>query len=151
MPLKMPRIPAPEGFHFKDVAGHQLRRALAKEIRETIKILCKSVCVPGYPSTLQKYLAVIEPGAVKDPARLPVPSSGPWDMGGKTNIGCVYARLGWVIQLYWELCLNGANNTRDIRKYLADLRAWAAAGIDKCAHVGSSREGWTLEVTPCKT
>jgi hypothetical protein len=145
MTLRMPSVPAGKPPIFADAKAHQTHQALATEIRETIETLLKNTYVPGYIDTLRKYLTAIEPGRVRDPARLPVPSMGPTSRVA-TNIGCVYARLSWLIQLFWDQVLDGADNTAQIRGYLIDLRAWAVCGIDKCRLVGNPRDGWMLEV-----
>ncbi|MEN6534506.1 MAG: hypothetical protein ABFD89_12635 [Bryobacteraceae bacterium] len=141
----MPSVPAPKGFHFENVEAYRTRQALAAEIRETVEALIASTYVSGYLDTLRKYLAAIEPGTVRDFARLPVPASSPCDARGRTNIACVYAKLSFLIQLFWDQALDGTNNAGVIRGHLADLRAWAAHGIDKCVRVGNEREGWTLQ------
>jgi hypothetical protein len=91
-----------------------------------------------------KFINCVEPGAVRDNARIPYPALGPNDRRG-TNIGCVYARLGWIVKLYWDMCFDGVNNAGPIRGLLADLRAWAACRIEKCKMVGNPRDGYWLE------
>ena len=143
--LQMPRIPPAKGFRFENVEAHQLRQQLAAEIRETIMVLIKSTYVPAWQDMFRRFADCIEPGSVRDNARIPYPVTSPNDRHG-TQIGCVYARLGWVIKLYWDMHFDGVNNTGLIRGLLADLRAWAARGIDKCKLAGSPRDGYWLEV-----
>ena len=145
--LQMPRIPQPKGFRFENVEAHQLRQQLAAEIRETIMVLIKSTYIASYADTLYKYADVITPGDVRDHARLPVPSARPNDMrDSRTNIAVVYARLSYLIQLFWDTCLDGTDNATEIRRHLMDLRAIASYGIDRCRRVGNPREGYWLEV-----
>jgi hypothetical protein len=143
MTLRLPRVPTPKGFHFEGVAEHQLRQALAGEIRETIKTLIASTYVPGWQGMFYKFLDAVEPGTERDDARIPYPALGPNDRRG-TKIGCVYARLGWVVKLWYDLCFAGADNAALIREYLADLRSWAAAGFEKCRLAGNPLEGYWL-------
>ena len=143
--LQMPRIPPAKGFHFENVEAHQLRQTLAKEIRETIEVLIKGTYVPGWQSMYYRFIDCIEPGGIRNDARIPYPALGPNDRRG-TNIGCVYARLGFIIKLYWDMCFDGVNNTGLIRGLLADLRSWASCGINKCKLVGNPRDGYYLEV-----
>lgn len=146
MTLQLPRVPAPKtGFHFDGVAEHQTRQALVAEIRETIEALIKSTYVPGWQVMFYKFIDCLAPGTVRDDARLPYPTAGPNDRAG-TKIGCVYARLSWVIQLYWAQCFEGADNTERIRYCLDDLQQWAARGVDKCRIEGDVRQGYWLGV-----
>jgi hypothetical protein len=149
MTLQMPSIPSGKPSIFAGAKVHQTRQALAAEIRETIEILLKSTYVPGYTDTLRKYLAAVEPGRVRDPARLPVSSTGP-NSKAATKIGCVYARLSFLIQLFWDQVLDKTDNAAQIRGHLADLRAWATCGIDKCRLAGNPQDGYWLEVSSAK-
>jgi len=145
MMLHIPRVPTVKGFSFGNVEAHQTRRALAVEIRATIEALLKSTYAPGWQGMFYKFIDCIEPGRERDLARLPYPSDSPNDRRG-TNIGCVYARLSFLIQLYWSQCLDGADNTERVRACLNDLRGWAARGIDKCKMAGNPRDGYWLEI-----
>lgn len=145
MTLQLPRVPAPKSFRFDGVAEYQLRQTLAAEIRETVEALIRSTYVPGWQSMYYKFINCLEPGAVRDNARIPYPALGPNDRRG-TNIGCVYARLGWIVKLYWDMCFDGADHAVTIRQYLADLRSWAACGVEKCKLAGNPRDGYWLEV-----
>lgn len=149
--LQLPRVPpVVKGFHFEGVEAHQLRQTLAAEIRETIEALIKSTYVPGWQSVLYKFRDCVEPGQVRDPARLPYPVAGPNDTAG-TKIGCIYARLSWVIQAFWSLCLdNATENAPRIRGYLEGLHEIAACGIDRCRIEGDVRHGYWLEVPDVK-
>jgi hypothetical protein len=147
MTLQIPRVPSPEstGFHFDAAAvqAHQTRQALAEEIRGTIRTLIASIHIPGYKDTLRKFLDAVEPGSVRDWARLPYVASGPYDKTG-TKIGVVCARLSWVIQHFWDVCFDGADYSLCIEESCRDLRAWAVYGIDKCELCGNSRLGYCL-------
>ncbi len=144
--LKIPIVP-PEstGFHFDAAAvqAHQLRQTLAEEIRETIEVLIKSTYVPGWQGMFYKFRDCVEPGSMRNLSRLPYQASGPNDTSG-AKIGCVYARLSWTIQLYWDQCLDGKDNVVQIRTYLFSLRQIAMEGIDKCKQFGNPREGYWL-------
>lgn len=142
--LQIPRVPTVKtGFYFEGVAEHQLKQQLAAEIRETIKALIESTYVPGWQEMLYKFINCIESGQVRDLARLPYPTNGP-NSTAATPIGCVYARLSWTIQLFWSQCLDGTDNTAQIRTYLFSLRQIAMVGIDKCKMLGNPREGYWL-------
>ena len=146
MTLQLPHVPpVVKGFHFEGVEQHQLRQTLAAEIRETIEALVRSTYVPGWQGIFYKFRDCIESGRVRDPARLPYQVQGPNDTAG-TKIGCVYARLSWVIQAYWDLCLDGKDNAARIRGYLGDLREIATCGIDRCRLSGDVRHGYWLEI-----
>ncbi len=143
--LRIPKGPTVrKGFTFGNVTQYECKQALALEIKDTITVLAKSVRVPDWRDTFWKFRGCINPGSVRDPARLPYPATGPNDRAG-TKIGCVYARLAWAIQLYWDVCLDGVDNAELIRGYLKDLRDWAAFGIDNCKLVGNPREKYWLE------
>jgi hypothetical protein len=146
--LQIPRVPSESsGFHFdaEAVQAHQTRQALAEEIRETIEALVTSTYIPGWQGMFHKFRDCIEPGAVRNLSRLPYQASGSNDTSG-TKIGCVYARLSWAIQLYWDQCLDSRDNTALIREYLCDLGQIAAAGIDKGKMLGNLRTGYWLSV-----
>lgn len=144
----VPSIPKVSGFRFKGVVEHQTRQALAAEIKETIDALIKSTYIPGYIAGLRRYANIIDPGKIRPWQLLPYKSNGPNDRLGDTKIACVYARLSWVIQMFWNLCLDGADNAVAIRGHLSDLRTWAAAGIDNCKILGSPHDGyWLVGVT----
>ena len=143
--LQMPRIPQPKGFRFENVEAHQLRQQLAAEIRETIMVLIKSTYVPAWQDMFRRFADCIEPGSVRDNARIPYPVTSPSDRHG-TQIGCVYARLGWVLKLYWDTCFDGVNKSPEIHAHLSELRSWAACKIERCKVAGSPRDGYWLEV-----
>jgi hypothetical protein len=145
--LQLPKVPAPKGFHFAGVREHQLRQELADEIRQTIMYMVRQTYIPSYVDTLRRFLSVVESGEIRDPARLPYRASGPNDIHG-TKIGCVYARLSFVIQLYWRQCLDGQDNAEHIRMYLAELRDTGKCGIDKCDMEGDIRHGFWLRPKP---
>jgi len=147
MTLQLPHVPpVVKGFQFTGVAEHQTRQALAVEIRQTIEALIKSTYVPGWQSMFYKFIDCIPSGTVRDLARLPYPVQGPNDTAG-TKIGVVYARLSFIIQRYWDQCLDGTDNAARIRGYLGDLREIAAYGIDRCRLSGDVRHGYWLEVS----
>jgi hypothetical protein len=140
----IPKVPiVRRGFHFEDVTGHQLRQALAGEIREAIEALTRSIYVPGWQDMFYKFADCIEPGTVKTLTRLPYQTVGP-NSTTATRIGCVYARLSWCIQLYWSHCFDGMDNVAQLRAYLQSLREIAARGIDKCRMLGSPGQGYWL-------
>jgi len=144
--LQIPKVPTvTKGFHFENVAAHQLRQDLAVKIRECIMTLIAATYVPNWQGMFYKFIDCIEPGTVKDLARLPYQARGPNDTTG-TQIGCVYARLSWIIQLYWVQCLDAVDNTRIIRQYIDDLRKWAIHGIANCRLEGDIRHGYWLSV-----
>lgn len=145
MTLRMPDVPTPKGFRFVGATEHQLRRSLAADIRDTIKALIKSTPVPGYQQMFYKFMAVVEPTDTPDYARIPYQSKQTNDTHG-TKIGCVYARLAHAMRCYYDLCGGIECRPDAIRGYLADLRAWAAAGIDRCRLMGDVRSGFWLEV-----
>ena len=143
--LQMPRVPSVPKV-FPNVQAHQLRQALAAEIEECIRALIASTIIPGWIGTLYRFIQCIPPGSVQNLARLPYQAQGPNSTAG-TQIGVVYARLSWVIRLYWDLCLGGCDNARVIRQYIDELRKWAACGIEKCRLSGDVRHGYWLEVS----
>jgi hypothetical protein len=145
MTLSIPRVPPAPGFKFEGVKEHKTRQALAAEIKETIEALIKSTYVPSWQGMFYGFMNCIEPGSVRNLSRLPYQAAGPNDTAG-TKIGCVYAGLSWVIQLYWDQCLDGKDNTAQIRQHLADLRIPVACGIDRCKLCGSPRTGYWLSV-----
>ena len=143
--LQMPRIPQPKGFRFENVEAHQLRQQLAAEIRETIMVLIKSTYVPAWQDMFRRFADCIEPGSVRDAARIPYPVMGRSNHA-TTQIGVIYGVLSGVINLYWNMCFDGADTASEIRGLLADLRSWASCGINKCKLVGNPRDGYYLEV-----
>ena len=145
--LQIPKVPTiRKGFSFGDVGRHELRQQLATEIRETIEALIASTYVPGWQGMFYKFRNCIEPGAQRDDARIPYPVTGPNDRHG-TQIGCVYARLGWVVKLFWDFCFGVEINVGELRGYIHSLHEFATAGIDKCEVLGNPREGYWLGVT----
>jgi hypothetical protein len=142
--VNIPPPPTLKGFHFRGVAAHQLRQDLADEIRSVIKEWAKSIVTPAWLGTLYKFLDCIEPGTVKNSARLPWQAISPNDRVG-TKIGCVFSRISWAIQLYWDQCLDGADNAAEIRQYLTDLREWCEH-FGRCVVKGSPKDGHWLEV-----
>jgi hypothetical protein len=145
--MNIPHVPVVADFGFKGVAQHQLRQLLAAEIYSTCDTLIKTCVAPAWQEMFRKYQAAIDPGAIRDPTRLPpYATQGPNDPRGVSKIGCVYARLSWVLKLYWDLCLDGADNAPAIRQYLDGLRAVAQCGIDKCSMSGDCRHGYWVEI-----
>jgi len=117
------------------------------EIRATCEALIKSTYVPSYQEMFRRYTMAVDPGEIRDPCRLPpYATQGPNDARGVSKIGCVYARLSWVLKLYWDLCLDGADNAPALRQYLTGLRAVAERGVEKCVMEGDTRMGFWLGV-----
>ena len=145
--LNIPIVPAvTKGFHFEGVAAHQTRQALAKEIRTLLIDMRKQTVIRGYQEMFTKFIEAIEPGAVRNWSRLPYATAGPNDARGITKIACIYARLSWIVQLFWDLCFGGKGSAMLLRHYIEDLRRVSAYGIDKCQMAGDERHGFWLEV-----
>jgi len=145
--LNIPIVPAvTKGFHFEGVAAHQTRQALAEEIRTLLLDMRKQTVIPSYQEQFTKFIEAINPGSVRPFYRLPYPSSNPNDLRGQTKIAAVYAKLSWLIQLFWDTVLDGKDNADLIRRYLTELRQVSTYGIDCCRLSGDERHGWFLEV-----
>jgi len=150
--LNIPIVPAvTKGFHFEGVAAHQTRQALAEEIRTLLIDMRKQTVIRGYQEMFTKFIESIEPGTVRNWSRLPYATAGPNDARGTTKIACIYARLSWVVQLYWDLCLDEKDYAGLIRMYVEDLHRVSAYGIDRCQMAGDVRHGFWLEVPEMST
>lgn len=144
--LQMPRIPPATGFHFEGVQQYRLKQALAQEIRALLHDMRRQTITPGYQDMFLRFIDAIEPGEVRPFNKLPYATPGPNDMRGPTRIACVYARLSWMIQLFWDLCIDGKDNAALIRQYIEDMRRVSVYGIDRCRINGDERHGRWLEV-----
>jgi hypothetical protein len=146
--LQIPRIPSVKPpFTFGDTAMYQAKQDLGKEIVECLRWMQKNTIVPAYQDMLGKFIAAVPcTSNIRDFTRLPYAASGPLDLRGNSELGCVYTRLSWLIQMYWDMCIDSNNRSLAIRAHLEWVRAVWSKGVHKCKIIGSSREGWTLEV-----
>jgi hypothetical protein len=145
--LQIPRVPTVKPtFSFGNVALHQAKQDLGKEIIECLRWMQTRTVVPAYQEMLGRFIAAVPcTTGIRDPARLPYPASGPVDLRGTSKLGCMYARLSWIVQIYWTMCIDGIDQSGYIHEHLAWVRTVWERGVDKCKLIGSPREGWTLD------
>jgi hypothetical protein len=146
--MMIPKPPAVKatGFKFPHVYYHQQRELFKRNLTELVISLRKQTPVPGYQEMFTRYLAVIEPTKVYDPARLPYQSVTPNDMRTGTKIACVYARLSWLILKFWQYCASGDDTeARMLATHIEEFMPIAKYGFEKCSLCGDVRHGYWLE------
>lgn len=141
----------PKAPLFPQARKIQMEQRLGGDIQELCKKLAQAVRTPDWRETFWKFRDVMYPNGILDDTRLPVTCISP-NANRKQAVLCVYARLAWIIRLYWKLCVTESGNEAHIRQYMAELDSLLAKGesleatLKRCDVMGDERTGYWLHI-----
>ena len=138
---------------FPQARKMQTEKRLGDDIRELCHQLAKATIIPGWQDTLWQFKSAVAPSGACDVSRLPYQTNGP---NGPDNhrLSCLYARLSWIIQCYWRMCVHGTENEAHIRQYVEGIERLLrlcdghnlAYALQQCDVTGDERTLYWLSV-----
>jgi hypothetical protein len=153
--VKMPtsKIPKPpkrkSKTEFPDPDFHQQKKDFNKQIRGVILKFSKVIPRSRNRDLLLKFLDCVTPGKSIDVTRLPYAVDRP-SAKSENKIECVFAKISWVIQKYWEWCEDGKAILecplyQGINEDLTKLQQILTNGLNQYQIRGDFANGFYLE------
>ncbi|MCP4541733.1 MAG: hypothetical protein GY832_31765 [Chloroflexi bacterium] len=157
-----PHIPPPPPPVFVGAGEKKAKDDLGTAIRGLLTCLIKITYVPGWQDMLYKFRDAINPGGTADVTRLPYRTSSPNLMRrpmsrGHATMACLYTRLSWIIQAYWQIVVHDEGGGEDIRRHVVELaelightdergnQLHLSQVLLRCDVVGNVRKGYELK------
>ena len=148
IPPPPPLITTPKPPLFPNARKMQTEKQLGDDIRGLCDRLAKATITPGWQDIFWRFKAVVASNGACDVSRLPYRTSGP-NAAGDWPLACLYARLSWIIQCYWKMCVHGTENEAHIRQYIEGVEALLTGDrlevtLERCDVVGDERHGYWI-------
>lgn len=131
---------------FPDPDFHQQKNEFNKQIRSIILGFSKVIPRSRNRDLLLKFLDCVNPGKVIDATRLPYIGKKD-NAGSESKIACVFAKISWMIQCYWEYCTKGESDWYHIKidELLNQLQQILTNGLNQYQIQGDFANGFYLE------
>ncbi len=147
LPPESPKKKSGKKIEFDNPEKHQTKQKLHQEIRQTLLDLRTILPYANHREIVMNFIGAINPGSMGgDVTRLPYEAQRPYARTASKS-ECLFALISWVIQLYWEYCINEntVGNNLEIRASLGELQQITKNGLKQYQVVGNVRDGFRLE------